>query len=500
MEVLPRESIGIYYGELLIRKFLNSQDNEMFKKIPGNHDYIISLDGEIRNTDGTECTLPIINGSIVLQMYGEWRAVDVTWLSLIAHFEVELPEKLRSKLWSIDFTDANPFLPIKSGKIMLFRTPIIVFKKYRIIPGFTNYAVSSSGEFIEMATGRILEHRIRDRNSPYISVRVYDPSVQITRRMVIHRLIALAWIPNKDFKEKYLINHKDGDKTNFSLRNLEWSNHVGNCNHAVEIGLRNDNEPCKVLDILTREIKTFPSLSKAFTAMGRDRVITSYLAKVNKVRLLDDRYEIKYLDDESPWVYADIDKPLPTGKYEIKVTYPDNSVRMFYNLEEFIKVMKAFNLPGRSVTHAVAKALKRNPGVKIEVVNQYDIGPVQAYDVSNREIISAATINELSKKLDIEIPTLRRRISKGENFVFNGFAFRKHSNEPWNTNFTDVVKSKCISAYNEHLDKELIFDSIRKTSVYFKVHKPMIVNRLKNGKPLDGWYFKEIKNDSQRPA
>ena len=51
----------------------------------------------------------------------------------------------------------------------------------------------------------------------------------------IHRLKATAFIPNPN---KYkCINHKDGDKSNNDLSNLEWCSHSQNYRHAVENGL-----------------------------------------------------------------------------------------------------------------------------------------------------------------------------------------------------------------------------------------------------------------------
>lgn len=73
----------------------------------------------------------------------------------------------------------------------------------------------------------------------------------------IHRLIAIAFLPLVEGKNH--INHIDGDKTNFSLSNLEWCTHLENMRHAFKIGLINrspetyDNRRFEVINILTGE-------------------------------------------------------------------------------------------------------------------------------------------------------------------------------------------------------------------------------------------------------
>jgi len=56
------------------------------------------------------------------------------------------------------------------------------------------------------------------------------------RRFFIHRLIAEAFISNPANKPE--VNHKDGDKMNSVLVNLEWATEKENFEHARKIGLR----------------------------------------------------------------------------------------------------------------------------------------------------------------------------------------------------------------------------------------------------------------------
>jgi hypothetical protein len=53
----------------------------------------------------------------------------------------------------------------------------------------------------------------------------------------VHRLVAGAFLKNlnSNFDQ---VNHKDGDKTNNNVWNLEWIDQTGNINHSLYAGLR----------------------------------------------------------------------------------------------------------------------------------------------------------------------------------------------------------------------------------------------------------------------
>ena len=55
------------------------------------------------------------------------------------------------------------------------------------------------------------------------------------RTVMVHRLVALYHLPKEEGKE--FVNHKDGDKTNNSVENLEWVTKSENTLHALDTGL-----------------------------------------------------------------------------------------------------------------------------------------------------------------------------------------------------------------------------------------------------------------------
>ena len=56
------------------------------------------------------------------------------------------------------------------------------------------------------------------------------------KKSYVHRLVALAFIPNPENKEE--VNHKNGRKNDNRVCNLEWNTYSENLQHAYDTGLK----------------------------------------------------------------------------------------------------------------------------------------------------------------------------------------------------------------------------------------------------------------------
>lgn len=94
--------------------------------------------------------------------------------------------------------------------------------EWKEIPGFTKYEVSSDGEIRNKRSGII---RTLDTNSRgYYRIRVQIKGAY--HRLMVHRCVALAFIPNPENKK--CCDHIDNNPKNNKLSNLRWTTHSEN--------------------------------------------------------------------------------------------------------------------------------------------------------------------------------------------------------------------------------------------------------------------------------
>lgn len=109
--------------------------------------------------------------------------------------------------------------------------------EWKTIPGFTRYQISNNGEL------RSINYKnsgITKILKPALDQGYYKTMIQNDngdyKTIRIHQLVMISFIgPRKDYLE---VNHKDGNKQNNKLHNLEYCTRSENQKHAYRLGLQ----------------------------------------------------------------------------------------------------------------------------------------------------------------------------------------------------------------------------------------------------------------------
>ena len=143
---------------------------------------------------------------------------------------------------------------------------------WKIIDGFPNYSVSDRGNVKNNNTNKVVKTwNLRG----YKTINLYIPNSKGKyKKCQIHRLVASAFIPNPNNYPQ--VNHKDENKSNNNVENLEWCTSEYNNTYGTKIQRtveHNINHPNKSKQVYQytlngKLIATFPSVIEVHRQFG----------------------------------------------------------------------------------------------------------------------------------------------------------------------------------------------------------------------------------------
>lgn len=307
-----------------------------------------------------------------------------------------------------------------------------MFHEFKPIPGYPGYGVSYFGSVLDFSTWDLLN--MFDRNDyPHVYL-LRDKKIRSEK---VHRLVAMTWVHNPDPEINNVVNHIDGNKYNYYADNLEWTTFSGNNYHAVNTGLREDNVWCKVRDFETGVVTTFPSIAQACEFMGlkKDTPRTMLQPKMFG-KLVADRYEFKFMDDISPWIYELYPERFPVARYMVVVTDDQGNKQYVFSTKDLLK-FGLYKAPSKSIPALVEYA---------------------------------------------------NSIFKDKHFAFEDSyqrTYREHDERN-----RDSYRSRILVTNDK--GEETIFESLTKCAAHFLVDRDVIKLRIKNGKSYANCTFKTL--------
>lgn len=193
-----------------------------------------------------------------------------------------------------------------------------------IIKGFPNYSITKEGVITNIETNTVKKCWLAKNGYYYV-----DLFYKKTRKKIaLHRLLAIHFIPNKN--NKRTVNHKDGNKLNNDLTNLEWCTDSENIKHAYDNNL---NSAVKKLE--NKDLKNVVDIFLKGTSLQEIAKIYNVSAGTLSSRLS------KYIDETGK--REDFQKELTRQKSKQQLTAKRKCIQVQMIDKTSGKVLKTFN-------------------------------------------------------------------------------------------------------------------------------------------------------------
>lgn len=405
----------------------------MYYNFPQNREYMINeklmvkFNGNIIN---------VVEGKIDILIYGEVKTITLEWMYGISIYGIVLPIEYQDKIFDIEFKSMVTSTVYVLGNIIpIFKTPVYVKDKYRLIAQFPRYAISENSVVYDLLKNKYFK--------PVKGVPYPRHVLSINNKRVYratHRLLAITWIHNDDYTIKPIVNHLDGNKWNLTLTNLEWSNYSDNNKHAVEFNLATQQHKFKVLDTTNGIVCIVHSATELSKLIGVRTI--SYLSQIvlrYAQYVIMDRYIVKSIDNDDDW-------------YDINVLKKRN------------------------------RELKQSENI------------IEAKSLVDGTIISNTAL-DMAKHFNIDQANLRVMARKYIQHSDYGYIFRFKGKTSWDEIVVkdNILKPLSIVAIStDDCMKKLTFKSLRETASYFECDKKTIASKINTNKQYKTYTFKTI--------
>ena len=215
--------------------------------------------------------------------------------------------------------------------------------KFKDIPGFPGYKISKDGRVFSDYTREDMKLGI---NNGYYKLKLRVKGVYKNR--FVHRLAARTYLPNPHDYPK--VNHKDGNKLNNCIENLEWITSSDNVLHAYDNGLLiHHTTPVLQFSLKSKgkELGRFKNMKEAFISTGDS------ISQISRCCNGENTRGNFYWEFESPETYVR-SNPVPVIQYELVSSF----IREFDSIKE---ASEALNISSQGISR-LCKGKRRSIG------------------------------------------------------------------------------------------------------------------------------------------
>lgn len=345
----------------------------------------------------------------------------------------------------------------------------------REIAEYPTYAVSKCGILYDLANG-FHPKEVRPKVNEYLKVTVKNFEGKLYTA-VLHRLVALAWVPNVDWSKYQLVNHLDGNKLNPHADNLEWTDYSGNAHHAYATGLRSECLALRAKNIHTGIVTEAYGLNELARSCGIPAAEISTYLQTEMSYPLSSTWELRVADDDREWEFKS-DGRLDNRSINEYIFTVGDKTYIFDKVRDIFSHFDLEMIPGYSFKQYL-KQVEEAVGVKVEYKSlRPRTNSCQVLFHKDKSVRSYKSVNEAARKLNIPRTTLKRLFKKGPELVSHGISIRLESADDWPEKFIGNHKEKTgIKATSPK--GEFIYKSIREAEKETGINQKAIARSIK---------------------
>lgn len=471
----------------------------MIKKIPGNTDLLLNEKGQFFNNELRLVNVNVSkNGNVNIEMFGVRKIININILILLVIYEVYYIANLDKHIDKITFHKTNDFLRVTCKNIMTFKEPIYYKNGFRYIPSYVRYAINIDSVVIDTFTNKVVIDRDLCKQG-YERIYIHSSDKNMNKHIRVHRLMALAFLPNNDFINKPIINHIDSNKSNNKLENLEWCSFSHNSNHALDFGENNTRIKMKSRDVFTGEVVIYKSGSEIAKVLGMTNTTPKNYVDRLPGYLYKGRYEIKYFDDNSDWYYNKVDEDFNYSKPIYVITVIDKKTgvsRKFHRTKDFQKMYKLYTTSGfGSIMHIdqlIIEFKSRYKDHDVSYIKNSITGPYYIINILNNKVAVLGSLTSIAEYTGRGRSEIQIDLTRGKKYIYdnkwiilvktNKFDIKEYSNKAKPFNKVLIV--------NELTGEETIANSIKHAARLTNCQFKTMHDRLKTGQSYKGMKFR----------